>query len=399
MNELEAAASNSAGSIAEAATRRAVRVAVIGGGASGEREVSLATARGVRGALSAAPDGALHEAARATALEPASDATAPSAEELDALRVLDVLAIELETDGRWSFDGRTLDAAAALDALRDIDVFFLCLHGGAGEDGTLQGLLSASGRRHTGSGVRASALCMDKLALRGLARECGMRVAPGVCLGAGDWRTQRPAELARALSISRSGWVVKPRCGGSSVDTAIVHDAKALSLAIERVLAGGDDALVEARVDGVELSCGVLEGANGSRALTPIEIQPRDGQFFDYEQKYSTQGAREVCPPENVDARSLRRVQALAERIHRSAGCRGYSRTDFIVPRSTSSAGETLFGEPVLLEVNTLPGLTERSLLPQEAADAGIGYRELCLRILAAALRAPADAAEPLSAV
>jgi D-alanine-D-alanine ligase len=387
MNELEAAVPSSAGSGAGTPSLRDLRVAVIGGGASGEREVSLATARGVRGALNEA----LNDATKAPATERANEAAAPTTLEFAALRVLDVLAIELEVDGRWSFNGRTLDAAAALDALRDVDVFFLCLHGGAGEDGTLQGLLSASGRRHTGSGVRASALCMDKLALRGLARECGMRVAPGVCLSARGWRSERPAEFARALSISRSGWVVKPRCGGSSVDTAIVRDASALSPAIERVLAGGDDALVEARVEGVELSCGVLDGPAGSRALPPIEIQPRDGQFFDYEQKYSTQGAREVCPPENVDARSFRRVQALAERIHRSAGCRGYSRTDFIVPRSESNAGETWFGEPVLLEVNTLPGLTERSLLPQEAASVGIGYRELCLRILAAALGDPAD--------
>jgi D-alanine-D-alanine ligase len=369
MNELEPLGASSVDS-ESAAPPREVRVAALGGGASGEREVSLATARGVRGALSEASLGGA---------------------DFDELRVLDVRAIELERDGRWSFDGRTLDAAAALDVLRDVDVFFLCLHGGAGEDGTIQGLLAAGGRRHTGSGVRASALCMDKLALRGLAREIHLRVAPGICLGARDWRADRAAEFARVLSISRSGWVVKPRCGGSSVNTAVVLDANALGPAIERVLEGGDEALVEARIDGVEVSCGVLEESAGARALQPIEIQPRQGQFFDYEQKYSAQGAREVCPAENLDARSIRRVQALAERIHRAAGCSGYSRTDFIVPRTTSSSGETRLGEPVLLEVNTLPGLTERSLLPQEAAAEGIGYRELCLRILAAALRAGPD--------
>jgi D-alanine-D-alanine ligase len=129
----------------------------------------------------------------------------------------------------------------------------------------------------------------------------------------------------------------------------------------------------------------VLEDEQGElRALTPIEIQPRDGRFFDYEQKYSAEGAREVCPPVSVDARTLGRVRSLAARIHRLAGCSGYSRADFIVPRLGPG-----FGEPVLLEVNTLPGLTERSLLPQEAAVDGIDYAQLCLRILAAATRSP----------
>ncbi len=334
---------------------RELIVAVLGGGESGEREVSLASARGVMAALGTTRS---HSGC--------------------SIAVTDVRFVQLESKGVWRVGELETDACGALGALVDVDVFFICLHGGAGEDGTLQGLLASTGRRHTGSGVQASALCMDKLALRGLAREEGLRVAAGACIDAASWRADRGAALSRCAALSDSGWVIKPRRGGSSVDTALVDDAAALDAAVERVLAGGDDALIEQRIAGVELSCGVLESPEGvARALPPIEIQPDAGRFFDYQQKYSSAGARELCPPVSVDAASIERVQELAQRIHSAAGCRGYSRADFIVPRS--SAG---FEEPVLLEVNTLPGLTERSLLPQEAAAVGMGYGELCLRIL-----------------
>lgn len=332
-----------------------LRVAVLGGGESGEREVSLASARAVFAALSA-------------------QRSHPRC----SVAVGELRLVQLEPRGVWRLGEQVTDAIGALGALADIEVFFLCLHGGAGEDGTLQGLLASAGRRHTGSGVQASALCMDKLALRGLAREQGLRVAAGACIDARSWSADPAAALARCAALSGSGLVVKPRRGGSSVDTALIDAPAAAGAAIERVLAGGDDALVEERIGGVELSCGVLQSRGGdAHALPPIEIQPDAGRFFDYEQKYSAAGARELCPPVSVDTRSIERVRALALRIHRAAGCRGYSRSDFIVPRAADG-----FGEPVLLEVNTLPGLTERSLLPQEAAAVGIGYGELCLRIL-----------------
>jgi len=326
------------------------RIAVLGGGASGEREVSLATARGIRMAL-----GASHS----------------------------VVAVEVTVEGLWKTESFSLPPERALLELSDVDAFFIALHGGAGEDGTLQGFLELAGRRYTGSGVRASALCMDKLATRGLARSVDVRVAPGMCISARAWRSDRARTLAAASALSADGWVVKPRCGGSSVNTSIFTESSLLPEAIERVLADGDDALVEARIEGVELSCGVLEDPDGApRALPPIEIQPAKGRFFDYEQKYSSSGAREVCPPTSVDASVQSRVRELAERMHAAAGCRGYSRIDFIAP------SEEVGGEPCLLEINTLPGMTERSLLPQEAAVIGIGYDELCRRILASAFAA-----------
>jgi D-alanine-D-alanine ligase len=346
-----------------------LRVALLAGGSSSEREVSLWSARGVGDALRGK-------------LEGAPRARLPR----------EVLDVEIDPEGRWRVAGEALAPAVALERLGRVDVFFLCLHGGQGEDGTIQGFLATAGQRFTGSGVRASAVCMDKQATRALASSAGIAIAPGACFSVREWSAEREAWLARAKETSRDGWVVKPRCGGSSVATFLVHDAAELVPAIDEVLATGDDVLVEARIAGVELSCGVL-GNRGDelRALPPVEIQPAAGRFFDYQQKYSSSGANEVCPPRSVGERTILRVQAAATLAHARAGCDGYSRSDFMVP--TAGGVE---GEPVLLEINTLPGLTARSLLPQEAAVIGIDYTSLCLRIVELSLAAGARRGGPL---
>jgi len=333
-------------------------VAVVMGGRSAEREVSLVSGREVARAL---------EASAAAGRGPRR-----------------ALAVEISACGSWLAGGRELDAPAALAELQEVDVFFLALHGGAGEDGTVQGLLESCGRRYTGSGVRASALCMDKAATRALAGALGIPIAPGVTFGARRWSEERRWVMGAIDSLGGERWIVKPRCGGSSLATCVARSSDELAAGVGEVLASGDDALVETFVGGVEVSCGVL-GNRGEalRALPPIEIRPSAGRFFDYQQKYDPQGALELCPPEGIDADALGRVQELAARIHEACGCDGYSRSDFIVGPS---------GGAVLLEVNTLPGLTPRSLLPQEAARAGIEYPELCAWILEAALRRAAAA-------
>jgi len=323
-------------------------VAVLSGGRSGEREVSLDSGRGIAEAL-----------------------------RLD-VPPREVSEVELAADGRWIVAGECYTAGAALERLAQVDVFFLGLHGGPGEDGTIQGLLESSGRAYTGSGVRSSALCMDKLALRTLATEAGVRVAPAVCLSRREWSEQRAAAEARLDALPVGRWVVKPRGGGSSVDTFVVEQRAALSDAVPRAFTADAHVLVEAFIEGVEVSCGVLGNADEPpRALPTIEIRPASGHFFDYQQKYDPAGATELCPSESLDEPSEARVRELAARAHELGGCDGYSRVDFIVPPS---------GDPVLLEVNTLPGMTERSLLPQEAAEVGIDYRALCLFILERAL-------------
>ncbi|MCK6446226.1 MAG: D-alanine--D-alanine ligase [Planctomycetes bacterium] len=344
----------------------AAHVAVLYGGRSSERDVSLITGRDVVAALSSADDG-----------------RGPRR----------VTAVEVDTAGAWIVSGRPLAPHEALRELAPLDVVFLGLHGGEGEDGTLQAWLELSRVAYTGSGPQASALCMDKLALRGVALQKGLRVAPGACVSAEEWRNSADGALAGVLALDAPfGWFVKPRCGGSSVATTALGPAATRAewaRALDAVFATGDDALVEARIAGVEVSCGVLADSEGAeRVFSPIEICPRAASFFDYAEKYSAQGAEEVCPPRSLAPTAIERVQAAALAAHRAARCAGYSRTDFIVPGSSVRAGDasSVAHEPVLLEVNTLPGLTPRSLLPQEAAVAGIDYRSLCLAITSEAL-------------
>lgn len=337
---------------------RSLCVAVLGGGRSSEREVSLKSAKGI---------------ARALRGELASGRTLPAR----------VMEVELALDGRWIVEGEPLSVARALERLVGVDVFFLGLHGGEGEDGTIQGLLAANGALHTGSGVRASALCMDKLATRGIAQSVGVRVADGLCFGAAEWRNDAAHWLARVEDLSKDGWVLKPRFGGSSVATTVTRERAALVPGIEAVLATGDDVLVEARIGGVETSCGVLGNRDEEpHALMPIEIRPAKGEWFDYAEKYSADGAHELCPPQSVGAQSIARIRESAAKVYRRAGCEGYARIDFFVPLRD---GVEL--EPVMLEVNTLPGFTERSLLPQEALHEGIDYTALCVKIVELALR------------
>lgn len=343
-------------SLAELARRD---VAVLSGGTSSEREVSTWTGAAIlRGLRSPRGDE-----------EPAG----PRA----------VHAVEIDADGRWRVGDERLAPGAALERFGPRCVWFLALHGGAGENGTIQGLLASHGLAHTGSGVRASAVCMDKHLTRLVLADAGVRVARGRAIDARAWRERR-GELASELrDLAARGACVKPVHGGSSVATFLLADARELESAIERVLATGDDALIEERVRGIETTCGVLGNAVGElRALTPVEIVPKDGRFFDFQQKYDAQGADEFCPPRIVTADACAAIRDDALRAFRAAGCAGYARIDFIVPRDDAGA----FGRPVALEINTLPGMTDRSLLPQAARVDGLSFRALCLELLALAL-------------
>jgi D-alanine-D-alanine ligase len=286
----------------------------------------------------------------------------------------------LEEDGSWTWRGERQSELTALQALRrerDTTVF-LALHGGRGEDGRIQALLESAQVRYTGSGPAASSLCMDKRAARGVLVDEGLRVPPAQLVSQLPADADSRARLQQALaelSGEEAGWFVKPNLGGSSAGIQRVQSADGLLAAVSLILELGDRALVEAAILGTELSVGVLgiEGVD-LRALPPVEIRPRSAGWFDAVEKYDVErGAIEVCPPQSVSPKVDERLREQALRAHTATGCRCYSRTDFIV---------TAEDEIVALEVNTLPGLTARSLLPLEALCAGMDFESLCLEIL-----------------
>ncbi len=249
------------------------------------------------------------------------------------------------------------------------DVFFVALHGVGGEDGALQGVLESVGQAYTGSGSAASALAMDKIRTKERYREAGIPTSPWLVLRPGEPVAEGADRVERELGLPA---VVKHPTGGSSIGVAVVKTRAELEKALAEI--GGPDTpevLVEAFVKGREATCGVLEGS--PKPLPPTEIRPRKDGFFSFEEKYRQDGAEEITPaefPPEVNAE----MQRLAGLAHEALGLSTYSRTDFIWD------GSSLFA----LETNNLPGLTPKSILPQEAAAIGMSYRELVTVVIEA---------------
>ncbi len=264
-------------------------------------------------------------------------------------------------------------AATALSGAGEqgIDVAFLALHGKYGEDGTIQGLLELLGMPYTGSGVLASALAMDKVMAKRVLLAEGIPVPRGVHITRADYAADASGAIRRASTLIPG--VVKPSKQGSSVGMSLVDSADAMEAAVRLALDHDDDALVEERIFGAEITVGVL-GNREVEALPVVEIVPKR-EFFDYQAKYDPAQCDEICPA-RISAEATRAAQDLAVRAHKSLGCRGYSRTDLILGPNG----------PVVLEVNTLPGMTMNSLLPKAAAAAGIPFPQLLDRIVRLAL-------------
>ncbi|MBP7926346.1 MAG: D-alanine--D-alanine ligase [Desulfobulbus sp.] len=308
-----------------------LRLALIAGGVSAEREVSLRGAAGVEQALN-------RDRYEVVRYDPATDLA------------------------RIAADAANIDAA------------FILLHGVHGEDGTIQGFLDLLGIPYQGAGVLGSALAMDKNLAKVMYRLAGLPVAPWVMVEPGDLRDSGRIESAVGLPC-----VVKPVRQGSSIGMSIVRTLDQLPAALELALRHDGEVMVEAFLKGRELTAGVL-GNSELTALPLIEIIPDSRyDFFNYEAKYQPGATREVCPaPVSETVRA--RAQDYAVRAHRSLQLRGYSRTDMIL------VGEELY----LLETNTIPGMTPTSLLPQAAAEAGLPFAALLDRLIELALERPA---------
>ena len=236
------------------------------------------------------------------------------------------------------------------------DVAFLALHGGVGENGKLQALLEMNGIRFTGSSSVGCMLSMDKIISKELVAREGVPTAV--------WLTNKDGREALKGLIP---CFVKPADNGSSVGVTKVTSERALDEALEEAERFSENVLVEKQVVGREFSVGILDG----RALPPIEIIAT-GDFYNYKVKYQAGLAHEICPAPLDDALT-KKLQAYAERAHRVLRLGSYSRIDFILDES-----EEFF----FLEANALPGMTPTSLLPQEAAVAGLNYNELCLKLI-----------------
>lgn len=277
-------------------------------------------------------------------------------------------------NGVWSLGGEAQPSVGrALDELRArADVVFIAMHGPFGEDGTVQGMLTALGMPFVGSGVAASGLAMDKVRAKQIYVATGLPTPEFAVFRA--W-THSEAAVREAAARLGERWVVKPSCNGSSFGVSFPKSVDALVAAVSELVGQGNEVLVERFVKGTELTCGVLEDAEAStiRALPVTEIVPTAKyEFFDYEAKYTPGATDEITPARIPDA--LRdRVQALALAAHEALGCRDMSRTDVMIAPD---------GAPLLLETNTIPGFTAQSLLPQAAQAAGLDFPALVDRLV-----------------
>lgn len=308
--------------------RKKIQVALLAGGRSGEREVSLAGAAGFEAAI--------------------------DKKKYDLRR----------------YDPKTDLGLLAADAA-SIDVAFILLHGTYGEDGTIQGYLDLLDIPYQGSGVLGSALAMDKNMSKSLYRLHGLPVA--------DWEMARPEDKddgGRLLQRLHFPLVIKPVREGSSLGMTIAHDMHQLEKGICLAYEHDSEVMVEQFITGREITVGVL----GNEELTPlplVEIIPGEKfAFFDYEAKYEKGASEEICPAD-VEADIAAKAQQYGLAAHRGLQLRGYSRTDMILAED---------GSLILLETNTIPGMTPTSLFPQAARAAGLDFTVLIDRLLELAL-------------
>jgi D-alanine-D-alanine ligase len=329
-----------------------MRVAVLFGGTSAERDVSIASGAQVMKALRQAG----HEV---VAVDTARGMLGPG----DEQRLLaSGVAPTPPKDEELSLIRAGAAPLPSLGELGGIDVVFLTLHGGTGEDGTLQALLDLTGIPYVGSGHAASAVAMDKDLSKRLFRAAGIPTA--------DW-LMAPVDADEVQARLGYPLIVKPNKQGSTVGLTVVKAPDQLDAAIEAALRTDDEVMLEKFIPGRELTCGILDG----QPLGVGEIVIRS-DVFDYESKYQEGGAEEIFPAELTEEQT-RTIQELSARAHRALKLEGFSRADF---RMDAEGGVWC------LEVNTLPGMTKTSLLPQSAQAAGISFPELCDRICRLAL-------------
>ena len=305
------------------------KVALLAGGTSGEREISLQSGKGAKAALEEA-------GYQVTKLDPANKE--------DLKRLID----------------------------EHFDVAFLCMHGKMGEDGILQGFLETLGIPYTCSGVQASALAIDKAKAKVLYEKAGITTPKSLTITKESTITAK--QIAAMLGTP---CVLKPATEGSALGVEIIDSEDGIEDAMKRIFEIDDVIVAEQFVEGTEITVAVL-GNEEPTPLPIIQIVPKKGEFYDFESKYAPGGSDHICPAP-LDEGIAAQAREGAIKAHKVLGCSGVSRSDFIIDEG---------GQPWILETNTIPGMTATSLLPDAARAAGISFPELCTKLIEFALEA-----------
>lgn|SRR5690625_157819 len=298
-----------------------MKIAVLYGGTSGEREVSLSSGKGIINALKANGH--------------------------------DVIGID--------FNPSKLNEIINLE----IDLVFIGLHGKFGEDGRIQGLLDMLGIPYVGSDVLASALAMDKDKAKQIFQSAQIPVAKSRAYNVTD-RTDKEKLEKKIQTLFSLPFVIKPNREGSTLGLTIVEDYAQVQKAIHNAVKSDDVILVEDFIQGTEITVPVLGSVGKEEALPIIEIIPKN-DHYDYESKYSVGGSEHIIPA-RIDEKTTKLIQDYAVKAHQVLGCKTYSRVDFILDQNNT---------PIILEVNTLPGMTPTSLFPDAAQSIGLTYNNM----------------------
>ena len=341
-----------------------MKIAVLAGGTSTEREVSLISGMGVYKALKEHG----HKVVLLDVYLGCPDVDPAQAFELDRDWTAGIKSIgeespdldkikALRPDGDKHFIGPNV-----MEICEESDIVFMALHGANGEDGKLQAMFELNGIAYTGDDHVSSAICMDKALGRAVMAAGGVNVPQG-----------HEYLLAEAPESVEYPAVVKVNNGGSSVGVYFVENDEQYAEALKEAKKLDDRVVIEKRIKGREFTCGLIDG----HALPLVEITPLTGEY-DYKNKYQPGMTKEVCPAP-LDEENTLKIQKLAEKAGKALHLHVYARLDFIMEEN---------GEIYCLEANTLPGMTPTSLLPQEAAAAGMDYGQLCEKLIEVSLKA-----------
>jgi D-alanine-D-alanine ligase len=327
-----------------------MKVVLLMGGRSSEREISFRTGQGVARALRNLG----HEV---VALDAANGRTLAAGEESNAGAL---------PESERGLPAVSIQAVSSAQAVEDADVVFIALHGGAGENGTVQALLELAGKPYTGSGVMASAVAMNKAMSKRVFEREGILTPRWQLVSASDVEPVIDADALGGYPL-----IVKPNEEGSTVGLTVVTAPGDLPDALQLAFDYGHEVLVEEYIPGRELTVAVI----GDEPLPIVEIEPGSGHY-DYEAKYTAGRSRYFCPADLPESQAAH-IRELGARAARVLGCRGVSRTDFRLSPT---------GQPFCLEVNTIPGMTPTSLVPMAAKAQGMSYDQLTQKMIELAL-------------